>query len=154
MLVVASIIQAAAFILYTGYVVKRFGILSNISESWEALGPKENYLFTLFLLLIGVPMFFQSNGGCAYFTLSGAGFVYTALSMRSSYLREYRSHYAGIAAGILGCLAGLWVEDGFWVPSAVLFCLIAMIKYSNLKNKIWWVEVAAFLSIIQGLFYR
>ena len=153
-MLLASIIQAAAFILYVGYVVKRFGILSNISESWEALGPKENYIFTLFLLAIGVPMFFQSNGCCSYFALSGTGFILAAFSMRFNFLCKCKSHYAGVAAGILGSLLGLWVENGFWVPSAMFAGLIILIKYSNVTNKIWWVEIAAFVSIIQGLFYR
>jgi hypothetical protein len=153
-MLIASIIQAATFLLYVGYVAKRFGILSNISKSWEMLSPQENHLFTLFLLGLGIPMFFQSNGTYGFFALSGAGFVFTAFSMKFTFMCKCRAHYSGVAAGILGSLLGLYFENGFWVPTAMLASSMLLIGYSNLSNKIWWIEIAAFVSIIQGLFYR
>ena len=151
----ATLIQLLIFVSYIAIVVKRFGVLPSISESWYKFEEEENPLFTVFCWGIGLPMFFQSNGTSELFMLSGVGLFLVGTAVRYESMYNCKIHYAGAAAGICGALFGLWYENGLWQPLAafaILFTTIFLVK--KIVEKIWWIEISAFITIVIGLMSR
>jgi hypothetical protein len=151
----ATLIQMLIFMSYIALIVKKFGVMPSISESWYALEEEENPLFTVFCWGIGLPMFFQSNGTSELFMLSGVGLSLVGTAVRFKSMHSYKLHYAGAAAGIGGALLGLWRENGLWQPLAafaILFTTIFLVK--KIVEKIWWIEISAFITIVIGLMSR
>ena len=152
---VATLIQFLVFVTYITFIIRKFGVLPSISESWYALEEEENPLFTVFCWGIGIPMFFQSNGTSELFMLSGIGLALVGTAVRFKAAYNCKVHYAGAAAGIGGALLGLLIESGMWQPIAAFALMTAFIFfYKKIVEKIWWIEVSAFLTIITGLMLR
>lgn len=151
---IATLVQLVCFTSYLVFIMKTFGILPSISESWYRLKPEENPLFTFFCFSIGVPMFFQSNGSSALFFLSGIGLLLVGVAVRFKASYDCKLHYAGAAAGIGGALIGLWIEENIWWTTVLFVCTLLFIYFSSINEKIWWIEIIAFLIIIIGLLSR
>lgn len=151
----ATLIQFLFFVTYMAFIIRKFGALPSISESWYALEEEENPLFTVFCWGIGLPMFFQSNGTSELFVLSGIGLTLVGTAVRFKAAYNCKIHYAGAAAGIGGALLGLLVENGMWQPIAYFALSSAFIAlYSKITEKIWWIEIAAFFIIITSFVLR
>lgn len=148
-----TIFQGLVFVLYVGFLMIKFkGPLPSISDSWYRLQGLEKSFFTWFTWMIGFPLFFQTNGSTALFFVAGAGLclvgVATMFKLKDD-IQPYL-HFAGALLGILGSLVGIGVERGGW-PPLVLFC-IATLGLLKVKNHTWWIEIAAFVAILFGLF--
>lgn len=150
-------LQALVFLFYIGFIVYRFGVLPSISESWYKLEPfRMGFLFTLFCWSLSMLMLFQTNETTGLFFASGTGlgFVGAATMFKSTAALTDKVHGAGAVVGILSALLGLGVEYNNWIPMAVFVGIGATLSAFNVKNKIWWIEIVAFLCVISGLFYR
>ena len=100
-------------------------------------------------------MIFQ--GGNAWFFMSGAGlcFVGTATAFLSKGASTNIVHYLGAAVGIGCALLGLVFQYGIYLPLLVFTLGTALIMLiPKVNNKIWWVEILAFVVIVIGLFLR
>lgn len=157
----ATIIQTIVFVSYVTFILIKFKqILPSISESWyrlRDLGGVWYSLFTWFCWVLAFPMFFQTNDVAPYlFFLSGAGL---ALVGTATMFREIddklqgKLHTIGAAVGIIGALAGIWVERGTFIPFAVFVVSAILLSLFKVKNKTWWIEMAAFGSILYGLYF-
>lgn len=151
-----TIFQALVFISYVMFILFKFGVLPSISDSWYRLKelPGVWYsLFTWFTWLLGVPLMFQTNGDTALFFLAGAGL--TAVGVATMFKLEHDIqpyiHFAGALIGILCSLVGIAIERGSWIPAIVFVVASSVIVLTKLKNRTWWIEIAAFLAIIFGL---
>lgn len=147
---ILTIIQLVIFLLYVGFIVKHYGILPSISDSWYVLPSRHNFLFTLFTWGIGIPMFLYGN---VWFALSGSGlsFVGAATQFKDKIALTKEVHYIGAVVGILGALIGIIVEYGNYLPLVLFVFLAISIQVSYMKNKIWWQEIVASLLILFGL---
>lgn len=128
--------------------------LSSISQSYYELPNSISYLFTFFCWGIGVPMIFQ--GGPLFF-ISGAGlcFVGASTNFLSKGAHTNIVHYVGAFLGIVGALLGLWIEYDIIFPSIIFSGgTITLLVLKQIKNKIWWIEILAFVNIITGLLCR
>lgn len=144
------LIQSLVFIFYVGLIVRKFGVLESISDSWYSLPPSQNFLFTLFTWGIGIPMLFYGN---VWFFLAGSGlsFVGAATQFRSGIGLTKEVHYAGALVGIFFTLIGMAVMFSTITP-LVIFTLVAIIlQLLKIKNTIWWQEIAAFIIILGGM---
>jgi hypothetical protein len=151
---VITIIQGLIFILYVSFLLVRFKKpLPSISDSWYELPDPINNLFTLFCWSIGFLMFFQMDGSTPFFFFSGAGlcFTGTATMFRLEKSTEQRIHFIGAAACVFFALIGLLVERHYWLPMIFVCLGIFWCTSENFKNKIWWIEIVAFISIFIGL---
>jgi len=99
-------------------------------------------------------MLFQGN---ELFFISGSGlcFVGAATNFLSKGAHTNVVHYVGAFLGIAGALFGLWFDYGILFPLIVfgggtIFVLVT----DKIENKIWWVEILAFVTIISGLLWR
>jgi hypothetical protein len=148
-----TLIQLLVLTLYLGLIIKRYGILPSISDSWYSLPQRENFLFTLFTWGLGIPMLFYGN---VWFFLSGSGlsFVGAATQFKSMIGITKEVHYAGALVGILGALIGIWVQWDNLLPLVWFLFLALSIQVSYMKNKIWWQEIVAIVLILWGLLVK
>lgn len=154
---IITLLQALVFLLYIGFIVYRFGVLPSISESWYRLQPfRISFLFTLFCWSLSTLMLFQTNETTGWFFASGVGlaFVGTATMFKWSGAYTDKLHGLGAVVGILCALVGLGVEYNNWIPTAAFVAIAAILSAFKVENKVWWIEIAAFCSVIAGLFYR
>ena len=153
---ILTTIQALIFVIYVAFLYSQFGKpLPSISQSWYDLPKPKNNLFTLFCWSIGIAMIFQ--GGNAWFFMSGAGlcFVGAATTFLSKAANANIVHYLGAAIGIGCALFGLGFQYGIYFPLLVFTLGTALIMLiPKVNNKIWWVEILAFVVIVIGLFLR
>lgn len=148
---VAVHIQVYVFITYLAYIIGRFGVLDSISASYYHLPKNQKPLFTLFIWALAAPTFSYSTG---WYFGSGAFLCFVGAAAAYKESMTNTVHYVGAVFGIGLALIGLW-REGIWFPAAitaVAFCIIRFVD--AIKNKTWWVEVAAFLSIMAGLIAR
>jgi hypothetical protein len=155
-MITITIIQGIIFITYVTFLLLHFkGPLNSISESWYELKGNYKHLFTLFCWSLGFLMVFQTNGDTGLFVLSGGGllFVGAATMFKTDEAKSNIIHPLGALAAISGALVGLIVERHAYVPF-ISFIVLAISIYLLVKNnKIWWIEISAFLSIILGLLF-
>jgi hypothetical protein len=94
--------------------------------------------------------------GGIFFFLSAAGLTFTGIAT------EYESkggshtnivHFVGAGICILSALLGLVIEYQIVIPIITFFILSLIAFLMKLKNKLWWIEIIAFLSIMIGLFF-
>jgi len=160
-MLIPTIIQTITFVSYVTFLLIKFKqILPSISESWyrlRDLGGVWYSLFTFFCWLLAFPMFFQTNDTAPYlFFLSGVGLalVGTATMFREiDDKQQGRLHTIGATMGIIGALTAIWVERGTYIPFAIFIVLSLILSLLKVKNKIWWIEMVAFVSILYGLYF-
>lgn len=156
-----TIIQTIVFVSYVTFILIKFKqILPSISESWyrlRDLGGVWYSLFTWFCWGLAFAMPFQTNDVAPYlFILSGAGLalVGTATMFKSITDKlQGKLHTIGAAIGIICALTGIWVERGSFIPLVVFVISAIILSLFNVKNKTWWIEIAAFVSILYGFYF-
>ena len=152
-MITITILQGITFILYVTFIVLKFGVLPSISESWYRLDGLEKSLFTWFCWVLGGLMLFQTNGNTPFFFLSGGGlmFVGAATMFKTDEAKSNIVHPLGAFFGIMGGLFGLAFERNTIIP-LILFLMSTIVIYLTVKiNKTWWIEIAAFITILLGL---
>jgi hypothetical protein len=150
-----TIAQGAVFVAYITYIVKLFGVPPSISDSWYLL-ERRGVLFTLFCWVLGACMFYQGNDKTMLFVLSGVGlsFVGGATMFKWSGAMTDKIHGAGAAIGIVCALLGLYIEYTIKAPIYVFAVSSAIVVIAETKNRIFWVEIIAFVCVVTGLFIR
>jgi len=152
-MIIIPIIQTVVFALYTLYIVKKYGVLSSISESFYALPESKGYLFTLFIWGVSLPIMLLANISALFF-LAGCllMFVGAANSYRDEGGYASKIHGAGATGGIvMALLALVWVKI-YW-PIILATIASVWIKRSKIKNITWWVEIACFACIELGIIW-
>lgn len=147
-----TLIQSLIFISYVTFLWIRFkGPLPSISESWYALGSPLNILFTFFCWALAFTMCFRTTDGWGglYF-LSGAGFGLVGAATMFKYPDVRPYHFGGAMVGIMSALLGIWLVEGESLPFIIWAITSIFFLGFNLKNKMWWIEIAAFVAIIYG----
>jgi hypothetical protein len=147
------IIQATIFIAYISFIIYRYGVLPSISESWYVLPKGQKFLFTLFIFGMGVPMLFYDS---AVLFLAGSSltFVGAATEFKSTEWIKDEVHYTGAALGITLPLLYFGFNNGLWIPLIAQVVGTIIITLTKTPNKIWWIEILAFVVIMIGLFLR
>jgi len=147
------LIQFLVFVAYVSYIINQYGILPSISDSWYALPRRYNFLFTLFTWGIGIPMLFYGNAPLFF---AGAGLTFvgaaTQFKMERSYTKQV--HFAGAGIGIIIPLLYLAISFGNWIPLVIQVIGTLIITQSKINNKLWWVEILAFICIMFGLYFN
>ncbi len=143
------IAQFVFFTFYIGFVWYKVGIQYSISESWYKLG-EYSWLFTV-ILCYGMGILQILHGG-VWFSLSGACLLFTG-SASDFKKRTISRNIHNIGAVFSGALAliGLWLNGVEWVICPILISAVFCQQF-NISNRIWWVELVVFCSIMTGLF--
>ena len=148
-----TLAQFSVLTLYLIIIYKRFGILESISHSsYEWLG-NERYWFLVMCWVLGFLNLAQGMGGWGFWTSAGLFATGITVKWMESGSVEFYLHSIGAVTAVLVGFIGLWVVHGIWIPFAI-FAVIASITWNALPNRIWWIEVQAFLLILIGYMLR
>lgn len=142
--------QIFVFLWYVSFIIRNFGILPSISDSWYHLPNRQKLYFTLFAWGLSVPMLLY---GDLWFFLSGVGFGFVGAATQFKLDDKFTPifHFAGASLGIFSALAGIGYVYQDWTPM-VLFLLFSVVMIIfNLKKIIWWIEILAFAMVVMGL---
>jgi len=140
------LLEIVLFTTYLLLIVRKYGVLGSISESYYTLPRNKNYLFTIFMMSIGIINILTGN---IYLVLSGAGLAFTGVAAQYRNRITNAVHYIGAVIGYaLGCLA---ISPFFLV---FIVILSAILKQTVIENKTWWTEVIAFYLIMIGLLIK
>jgi len=147
-----TLIQTLIFVSYIGFLLVKFKRpLSSISDSWYKLDGNLKHLFTAFCWSLGFLQLFQTDGSSGFFFLAGAGLIFTGAATAFKESMTGTIHFIGAYTCIISSLVALIVERNNYIP-AILFGIVAIILYAlKIKNRTWWVEIAAFACILIGL---
>lgn len=146
-------ILTLTFISYIWHIVKNYGILPSISESYYRLPVGKKLLFTLFCFGIGFSAailgIVLANSVLMFLAGVGIAFVGAAAAFKQGIARWV--HQWGAIIGIsLGTLSIFF--DFHMYIIGILFILLSsgvVILHKQIHNtNIFWVEILAFLSII------
>lgn len=148
-MLIPTVIQ---FVIFWTYVIFSWvyagKVLPSISDSWYEFPRKSKWLFSIFCIGLGVPMFFQETG---FFFGAGASSFFLASAPAFKEKITKTVHGFGAVGFIVFSLAGL-TEKGVWMPLACCGPVSLFLRYSGIKNETTWVEIANAMLIIWGLY--
>jgi len=149
-MILLLLFQVFVFLWYLSFVIKNYGILPSISDSWYKLPLSIKYYFTFFTWGLAIPMMFY---GGLWFFLSGIGFGFVGAATRFKLNDKFTPvfHFTGAALGILSALIGLGYIFNDWTPLIYFLLISCALIVSNIKNMIWWIELLAFTLVVWGL---
>jgi hypothetical protein len=136
----------------TFLLIKFKGPLHSISASWYELGYPLRNLFVAFCFSIGFTMTLQT--GSILFFLSGLGLAFVGIASWSQSLVKLTRfiHFAGAVSGIVFGLLGIGFGFDNWIPLLIWIILSLLILLFKIRNRWWWIEIVAFITIIIGLY--
>ena len=138
------IIMLTVFTAYIGFILIKYGIQHSVSNSWYKLPEKLRWLFTIALWGFAFPAIILGVEHSGFAFLAGAGIMFVgAAPAFKLHKMEETVHVAGALAGVIGGLIFM-IVTGLWQVAVVTLVVMAFIKLSNVQNKTWWLELAAF----------
>lgn len=141
-------IVIAVFFSYVGTVWAKFGVQPSISDSFYSWKGNWRHLFTFFCWGLALPIFIAEPIHWFFITAGGLGFVGTAAEIKKEFVSKVHNPSAVVA--IISGLLGITFVFGHWYIALSGIVLSGLLALFNVKNKIWWVEIIAFISIISS----
>lgn len=153
-------------LIYIIWVVKNWGVLPSISDSYYKYYKEGNiakwipipmkYLFTFFIFGFSYTALMSDPTPLLFYAIMMLGI--TGVSPAFDDDKQIKLlHGIGAFGGITLSQLSIWIEHGMWyitVSFAVLSILILILnKLSKFDNKVWWIEILAFLSIFIALYH-
>lgn len=146
-------LQLLIFVAYVTFLLVKFkGPLPSISDSWYELPRKQKNLFTFFCWSLGLLMVFQGKEQLITFFFAGVGFFWVGAATMFKRKITGRLHYLGASMAIILSLISIGIEGGVWYPLILWVVSSGLIKGLKINNDVWWIEIAAFVTIILGLY--
>lgn len=151
------IFMVSVFVIYTWRVSSKFGISESISASFYVWKPVwKGIWFVLMTYGISIPLIVFIKlpwtwwNLLFYFATLSLVITGTAADFRTDKNTEWL-HNIGSYSAIILSIAGLWVIHNIWISSALFVPLLGFLYFRKVKNVTWWVECAAFGSVVFGL---
>jgi hypothetical protein len=143
-------IMVVVFVAYVSFIWIKYGVQKSISDSYYRLPEKQKYLFTLFCWGFSIPAIILGN--CFLMFLAGTGicFVGAAAAFKGNEM-EHWVHMAGAYTGVLLSQIAIWNNFDLWSINVAFVAGALPIMLCGIKNKIWYVEILAFTSIMVAL---
>jgi len=146
------ILMLTVFISYVTFVIISYGVQPSISESYYKLPQRLKFLFTLFCLLFAIPAIILGDNVLMFLAGSGIAFVGAAATFKDK--MTYEVHMIGAYAGVLLSQISIWYNYHMWYITIIFIILSGTLLLLKVKNKIWWSEILAFLSICIVLYFN
>ena len=141
-------ITLSIFISYILFVMIRFGILPSISDSYYKIKAKP--LFTFFLWSVAIGAILLGDSILMFLAGSGIVFVGAAAAFRQRITKTV--HVIGAVSGIVFSQLEIIINYQMWWVTFI-FASLAWVLHSNkIKNKTWWIEILAFVSVFYILY--
>ena len=160
-LIIFSILAISAYLLLIYILFKK---LPSVSQSFyefeQRYGQKYTWVFTAALVLYAFPLMVaglsMTSGNTFQFLMfiAPAGIIFTAVAPRFMETLTKSVHFSGAGVGIFGGLLSIMLT--FNQPYILMLCLflIALIGWSKLSNKIYWLEFVAIYAIPLVMLYN
>lgn len=141
-----TFLQILIFIIYVIFIYKKFGVLSSISASTYELKGQNRWWFLAFLWGIGILNLFQGLQGWGF--LASAGFIFAGITIDHAEAPAKIPHKVGTFLAIAASFIGLYVVHGLYWPALAFVGFL--LCSTQLKNKIWWIEIFAMIFVAIG----
>lgn len=143
-------ISTITFISYVLFITLKYGVLPSISDSYYKHNSK--LLFFLFMLGVGLPITLMASSGLMFF--SGVLFILCGCApafKSDKYSLEDDVHKVGALGGICLLLC-YFIISHFYLPIILAILIEFPVYLLNPKNKTFWLEIIAFVTLIIGLY--
>lgn len=157
------------FVSYIIYVVKNFGILPSISDSFYK--HKNRVLFAAFIWLTVVPLAYigmesvwmQAGAGFLCFVGVATNFKKRGITILDEYGNSFRKqkntverffHMYGAMLGFSFAFMAMVFTFHIWSPLIIMASFIIIANLLKIKNRIFWIEIVGFLLLIIGFFIK
>lgn len=148
------------FVGYISFIIGKYGILSSISESYYRLPKSLTFLFTLFCwgfalpaMIVGLDL---TDNFLMFFAGGGIMFVGAAAAFKEKMTEKV--HFIGAAIAIIAAQLSTAFDFHMYYVNVVFITIALTIllgkTVGRIKNYVWWIEIAAFLSICYVLGYQ
>lgn len=139
------------FCSYIGFIWKKYGVLPSISDSWYHLPDKQKILFTFFCWLFAFSVIFLGNTPLMFFAGSGIIFVGAAAAFKEQLSRQV--HLTGAVVAITASQLSIYFYYNLLYLNIIFISLSLLFILLNkwIHNKIWWIEIVAFASIVYAI---
>ena len=135
------------FLSYVGYIWIRYGVQKSISDSYYRLRPEKlGFIFTLFIMGFAYPAAVVA----ANVWITPAAFLIIVVGIARAFKDSkllHTLHMIGAYGGVGLSMVGIWVYYHMWYVTIIFIIISGILFILNVKNKIWWVECLAFISI-------
>lgn len=139
------ILMLTVFLSYVSFIWIRYGIQKSISDSYYRLPQKLKFIFTLFCWGFAVPAIILGDNVLMFLAGSGIAFVGAAAAFKEK--MTHNVHMIGAYGGVLLSQISIFYNYHLWGLNLLFIILAGTLFIFNIKNKIWWSEVLAFLTI-------
>lgn len=154
------------FLVYIIWVVKKWGVLPSISDSYYHYYKEGNiakwlpipmkYLFTFFIFGFSYTALMSDPTPLLFGAITLLGITGVSPAFKEDKQIE-TLHIVGAFGGIILSQLSIWIEHGMWyvtVSFAALSILMMILnKVGKFDNKTWWIEILAFTSIFFALYH-
>ena len=143
------IIMVTVFVAYVTFIWAKYGVQPSISHSYFILPTDINVLFTLFCWGFAIPAIIVGGTGLMFLAGAGIGFV-GAAALTTDKMTE-TVHTIGATVGITAGQLAIMFNFGLPFITVGFVAIMLTILIAKIKNTIWWIEIAAFISICLAL---
>lgn len=160
LIVIFTLLGIAQFVAYLVIAISKVGIPTSISKTFYLLKQhKRSWMFQLSLICLGLfllPGWIEASSDWSRFLcfLSAAGIMFVGSA--ASYL-DFETGKVHIGATIIAAVASLiWTITAtrlFWIIPIVCLVVATTIIIFDRKNKIFYLECAAFLSAFLSIIF-
>jgi len=142
------------FITYLSIVVYKYGIQKSISDSYYRLPKKWSIVFLFFIWGFALPLGILLKSD---YTILLTAIALICIVGITPNFKDYKAvkwmHMLGAFSGIIIAILSIIFEFKLYCIAGGLAILILLI-YKFVKNPIWWIEIASFLTIWGVLLYE
>lgn len=143
------IMMVVVFFSYIIPIILIYGVLPSVSDSYYELPEKYNFLFTLFCwgfaiptMIIGVDL---TDNFLMFFAGSGICFVGAAAAFKEELPKKV--HIWSAIIGIVSSQLSIAFDFKMYYLNAVFLLLSGLLLLIKPKNRIFWLEIVAFVAI-------
>lgn len=147
------LISFCVITLYFLYIVYRHGVQVSLSATYYKI--KHKPIFSFVLMFTAFPMMILASTGLMFF--AGAALIFVSASpafMRDESVRKVHTYSAFLA--IVFSTLSIIIDFDMWYMTLplVIFAIAISLKAIKVANRIWWMEIVAFIQIYITLFIK
>jgi len=140
------------FISYLIYIVKQFGVLPSISDSYYFT--KKRLLFAMFIFSVVWPITWLGQQSILMQLAGGVlSFVGVAAGFNDSKIEKF-VHFTGAVLGFTFAFIAVGLMFGTWWLSFIMVAVVSLFNLIKLPNKTWWIEVVGFVLLMLGFLIK
>jgi hypothetical protein len=149
-LILSSVI---IFITFLTAMYSLYGILPSVSDSYYNLPKEHRYLFTIFCWGMSIPLLIagtiMTDNYFLFIASSGTMFVGVASEFRQKMTKTV--HLLGAYVSIIFSHLSIIIDFNMIEVSAIVLGIVLAMYKSKVKNRIYWIEILSYFTLIYVL---